>query len=167
VLFVGSGNPINVEALNYFLASVLPLLERRMKGVRILAAGTVCEKLTEHPALTKLGTFVDICEAYSQADLVINPVRYGTGLNVKTVEALGFGMPVVTTPVGGKGLGTDTPPLMIAESDQEFVAAICRILEEPSFASDLSKKALAFAGTWNDRHIGALRKLIDGAPRRD
>jgi hypothetical protein len=56
---------------------------------------------------------------------------------------------------------------MIAESDQEFVAAICRILEEPSFASDLSKKALAFAGTWNDRHIAALRKLMDSAPRRD
>jgi polysaccharide biosynthesis protein PslH len=162
-LFVGSRNPINVESLEYFFVHVFPLCERNNKKLRVLAAGTVCENLPEHPALVKLGTFVDISEAYSQADVVINPVRYGTGLNVKTVEALGFGIPIVTTPVGGKGLGANTPPLIVAESDHEFASAIYRVLEEPSLASDLSKKALAFAHAWNGRHTEALRKLIDSA----
>lgn len=165
-LFVGSKNSINVGSLEYFLVHVLPLCEWNNKKLRVLAAGTVCENLPEHPALVKLGTFVDISDAYSQADVVINPVRYGTGLNVKTVEALGFGIPIVTTTVGGKGLGTNNPPLIVAESDREFASAICRVLEETSFASDLSKKALAFAHAWNDRHTAALRKLIDSATTR-
>jgi glycosyltransferase involved in cell wall biosynthesis len=166
-LFVGSKNPINVESLHYFLAHVLPLCGCGRNDLRVLAAGTVCERLSEHPSLEKLGAFSDIGEAYEQADIVINPVRYGTGLNVKTVEALGFGMPVVSTPVGGKGLGTGTPPLLIADSDQEFASAICRIMGDPSFASDLSCRALAFAESWNVRHTDALRNLIESAGERD
>jgi glycosyltransferase involved in cell wall biosynthesis len=55
------------------------------------------------------GFVPNIEEFYRQMDMVVPPVTMGTGINVKTVQAMAYGMPLVTTKVGGKGIETDEP----------------------------------------------------------
>lgn len=162
LLFVGSGNPINVECVQSFMATTFPLIEAALPGTRLLVAGTVCDRLGEFHGMSKLGALPDIATAYREADVVVNPVGYGTGLNVKTVEALGFGMPVVSTPVGAKGLDADPVPLLVADGAQAFASAAVRVLTEPQLASDLAGRAITFARSWNARNSRILETLLNG-----
>ena len=160
LLFVGSSNPINVDALDFFMAHTFPLIKAALPEACVLAAGTVCEKLEKRPDLVKLGPLEDIADAYRQAAVVINPVRFGTGLNVKTIEALGFGMPVVATSVGSKGLNVEPPPLITADTPEDFAAAAIKLLTDRALADNFARAALDFAHDWNQRHLETLRNLI-------
>jgi hypothetical protein len=74
----------------------------------------------------------------------------GTGLKIKTVEALGFGMPIVTTTAGASGLGHEHGnSLRIAEDSYSFVNQLTALLPSITELATLSKNALAFADAWN------------------
>jgi glycosyltransferase involved in cell wall biosynthesis len=55
------------------------------------------------------GFVPDIGNFYEIIDLIVSPVTLGTGINIKTVEAMAHGMPVVATQWGSKGIETDEP----------------------------------------------------------
>ena len=42
-------------------------------------------------------------------DIAINPIRFGSGLKIKNVEALAYGLPLLTTPIGAEGLEAASP----------------------------------------------------------
>jgi ribosome biogenesis protein Tsr3 len=55
---------------------------------------------------------------------VINPVRFGAGLKIKTVEALANGLPLVTSEEGARGLASlDREAILIARNVDQFKAA--------------------------------------------
>jgi GT2 family glycosyltransferase len=61
-----------------------------------------------HKPWVRLHGFVpDIQAFYRDMDVVVSPVTMGTGINVKTVQAMAFGMPLITTRWGAKGIETD------------------------------------------------------------
>lgn len=165
LLFVGSANPINVDSLEYFLAQVFPLIRAALPEASLLLAGRICNAVADQPGLVKLGELPDLAEAYAQADVVVVPVRFGTGLNVKSIEALGYGMPLVTTPDGSKGIVAPELPFLVGDSAEAFAAAVLRICADPALAASLSQRALAFAGDWNARHLASLDQLIRATTR--
>ncbi len=67
------------------------------------------------------GFVPDIANFYESIDLVISPVTIGTGINVKTVQAMAFGMPVVATVWSVKGI--ETGEAMHAHSNLDSLAA--------------------------------------------
>jgi glycosyltransferase involved in cell wall biosynthesis len=52
------------------------------------------------------GFIPDIANFYADMDLIVSPVTMGTGINVKTVQAMAYGMPLLTTVCGSKGIET-------------------------------------------------------------
>jgi hypothetical protein len=108
LLFVGGRHPPNVAGIKRFLAECFaPLLAPR--GVTCVVAGDVCADLAEEaariPGLICLGRVEDLTLLYAAAKLVIVPLIEGTGVSVKTLEAIAAGKPVVASPVGMRGLG--------------------------------------------------------------
>src|SRR5262249_2627099 len=63
------------------------------------------------------GFVPDIGKFYSKMDLVVSPVTMGTGINVKTVQAMAYGMPLLTTLCGSKGIETGDPMHCHADLD--------------------------------------------------
>ena len=51
-----------------------------------------------------MGRIDRIEDFYSAVDVAINPMIAGTGLKIKTVEAMNFGVPIVSTISGSEGL---------------------------------------------------------------
>src|SRR5262249_21715832 len=73
-----------------------------------LLAGNVCHTLGGGvPGVIPLGPVDDLQPLYSQARLVVNLAVAGTGLKIKTLEALCHLRPIVTWPNGIDGLATD------------------------------------------------------------
>jgi len=106
----------------------------------------VCRAFSEVPAGVTLHGLVPSLEPYyADAAVVLNPVPYGTGLKIKTVEALCFGKALVTTPSGVIGLPRDGDlPYVIAEIG-DMAAPVSELLASPDRRDALGAAALAFA----------------------
>jgi len=160
MLFVGSQNTINVDAYRYFVEQVFPLLRLRLPDVSLLLAGRICGEVDGQAGVEKLGPLVDLREAYARANVVINPCQFGTGLNIKSIEALGYGMPLVTSPTGARGMDASEAGFLVADTPQAFVEAIERIFLDPVFGAALSNRALQYAANWNQRNMASLATLL-------
>lgn len=161
ILFVGSANPINLDGIRAFVAQVWPLLRQRIPSAQLLLAGGVCNAEAGGDSIVRLGFVDDVRSAYRQAHVVINPVRQGTGLNIKSIEALGYGMPLVSSSAGARGLeSAHGRALLIADTPGEVVAAMERIRSEGDMRRNLSAQALAFAATWNTNALGRLAIML-------
>ncbi|WP_236953134.1 glycosyltransferase [Ketogulonicigenium vulgare] len=89
------------------------------------------QQVFNRPWLNKLGFVADIKAFYESVDLVISPVTMGTGINVKTVQAMAFGMPLLSTRVGIKGIETGDP-LHGHETLTDLVEALDGLVAQPS-----------------------------------
>jgi hypothetical protein len=105
-LFVGSGSLTNVDGLAWFLKEVWPLVVRERPSAVLNVYGSVCSRISDPGTNVVLHGVVDsLHAAYAEPQVAIAPLRAGSGLKVKLVEAPTHCMPTVTTSVGAQGLG--------------------------------------------------------------
>ena len=102
--FVASVYRPNVDAMQWFLGAVWPSLADL--GLELHVFGAVAQSLpVPLPAgVVPRGVVRNLAAVYADIHVAINPVRFGAGLKIKTVEALASGLPLVTTPEGARGL---------------------------------------------------------------
>jgi glycosyltransferase involved in cell wall biosynthesis len=103
--YLGSGNPWNVRSV---LAVDAALARDRV--ARWLLAGTITRQhllLQSHPFL--LGVVERVENFYDAVECVLNPMLGGTGLKIKTIEAIAFGKPVIGTSDAFEGLRAEHP----------------------------------------------------------
>ncbi|HVE63552.1 MAG TPA: glycosyltransferase [Mycobacteriales bacterium] len=122
----------NADGLRWFAEQVLPLLTAALPWVRLLVTGAnppASVRRLAGPHLEFVGYVQDLAQLYDSARVVISPIRYGAGVKIKTVEALQYGVPTVTTSHGAEGivLGS-TAPLAVADDAAGFVAHLHRLL---------------------------------------
>ncbi|MEI7853680.1 MAG: glycosyltransferase family 4 protein [Planctomycetota bacterium] len=146
LLFIGSNHPPNIDGINYFYQKVfLPFL--RPKGISLSIAGKVCDNINiEDPKVKKIGFYNgNIGDLYSSTKVIIIPILDGSGLSIKTMEAMAFGKPIVTTPKGARGMNIDANPFMIVDMKKDpesFAAAILNLLDSPEKRKTLGQIAL-------------------------
>lgn len=164
LLFVASDNVINVDGIRYFIDHTLPLIAKKRPDVKLVLAGTICRAIPDSPRVEKLNFVPDLNDAYSNTAVVINPIQYGTGLNIKTIEALGSGIPLACTEAGSRGLEDHRNHafLCAGDSDHETMSAIIlRFLEDPRSSIEFGEKGLALAKQWNSEQIRELSNLLN------
>jgi glycosyltransferase involved in cell wall biosynthesis len=78
----------------------------------------------------------------ARADLVVVPLRYGSGTRFKILEAAAHRIPVVSTTLGAEGLGfEDGRHLLIADDAAGFASACVRLLEDTALRRRLADEA--------------------------
>jgi polysaccharide biosynthesis protein PslH len=154
LLFVGSENVINVDGVRHFLQRIFPCIRSRLGEVELLLAGSICSAVPDQPGVRKLGIVDDIVEAYDLGDVVVNPVLYGTGLNIKSIEALGYGMPLVCSRAGSRGLEAAAgDAYLLAEDDTQFAERVVSLLTDMDLRKQLSVGATKFVEEWNRTQV--------------
>jgi glycosyltransferase involved in cell wall biosynthesis len=131
VLFVGSGNLLNVRGLRDFFRFAWPAIRQRVPDAELVVAGAVCQAVRERPpGVRLLGRVEDLDDLYAACRVVINPAVAGTGLKIKTIEALSRQRRLVCWPAGVDGLPADLRALCdIAQDWYEFSAQVVGWLE--------------------------------------
>lgn len=113
----------------------------------------------DKPWIKLHGYVGDIRKFYSDVDLVVSPVTMGTGINVKTVQAMAYGMPLLTTRWGSKGIETGHP--LHEHSDlNALVSTIFELTREPSRLDELAKVSRARYNSFFDDAIENMRKMF-------
>lgn len=130
VLLIGSDNPMNVKGLTDFLAFAWPAIKREAPDAEFLVAGRLCEAVPDVPEGVRLLGHVDrAADAYGIARVAVNPCMAGTGVKIKTLEALSYLRPVVTWPAGVEGLGPELASSCCVVADwNEFARTVIDLL---------------------------------------
>lgn len=130
--FLGSGGIFNVEGLEYLGRVLLPEIRARQPGAFGAVGGGVCRVadrlLGVTPGLTVLGHVNVLKDFYESVRVVVVPLLSGTGVSIKTLEAMSFGRPVVATSAGVRGLDLEAGVEVIVEDDpRAFAEAVVRL----------------------------------------
>lgn len=129
----------NRNGIEWFLERVWPRVHGEVPSASLLIAGAGSEAYTRPENVRGLG-FVDRLEdIYDRACAAIVPVRFGGGSNIKLVEALSFGVPVVMTERSASAFGPEVaslPLCSITDNESQFADACVRwfqgAAQEPS-----------------------------------
>jgi len=134
----------NADGLRWFVSEVLPHLVVALPWVRLRVTGAnppPSVRRLAGPHVEFVGYVQDLAELYDAARVVISPIRFGAGVKIKTVEAIQYGVPTVTTTHGADGIvvgdtvsGQTVPgqiaPLAIADDVPGFVGHLHRLLTD-------------------------------------
>lgn len=104
--------------------------------------------LEDDPAVTVTGSVPDVRPYGQDCGAFIVPLRSGSGMRVKILNALAMGLPTVSTTVGAEGIEvTDGENILLADTAEEFAAATLRLLSEPDLAARLARNGRSLMET--------------------
>jgi glycosyltransferase involved in cell wall biosynthesis len=149
VLFLGSlGYGANRDAVRYFATDIAPHLAG--SGIRLTVVGSNPERDVYDAAagaavpVTVTGFVPNVAPYFAMSRAMIVPLRHGAGTRLKILEALAWGLPVVTTSIGGAGLDLiDGTHALIADDPPRFAAAVRRLLDDDPLWWRLSRAGRA------------------------
>lgn len=152
----------NVDAMLWFHRRVWPLVRRAVAGARLYVVGK-----SPHPRLAPLlrddtvsvtGWVPDVLPYLGGADVVVAPMRTGGGTQLKVLEAMAAGRPLVTTTFGAEGVGLTPGRHAMVEDDPEGMArAIVALLEDEARARSLGMEGRALVAERYDWSVVAAR----------
>ena len=166
VLCVASSNAMNVRGMRDFISLAWPLVRQEVPGARLQVVGPVCDAVAPGiEGVELLGRVDRLDDAYARARVVINPALAGTGLKIKTLEALSHLRPIVVWPSGVDGLGPEARRLCHVSRDWfDFGRQVVRLLstaaseEVEQHRDELARMLSA------DSVYGALRAALEERP---
>ncbi len=148
ILFVGGfEHHPNIDAAVRLVKEIMPIVWRELGDVEVTIVGS--KPPTEVKALASslvdvTGWVEDLEPLLNKARLMVVPLRFGAGLKGKITQALAFGLPVVTTPVGSEGLQVrQDPALLVAEDAQTLATDAVRIYRDDELWRSLSRSGQA------------------------
>ena len=136
VLLIGSLFMINnQDAIRFYLQEVHPHLTRDVEGYRLIIAGNsrkkgvawIEELIAAYDNVDIYDTPEDLDGLYAQSSVFVNPMRYGAGVKLKTVNAIVNGLPVVATTIGNEGTGLVSGEQILVDDDP---MTLCRYIKE-------------------------------------
>jgi glycosyltransferase involved in cell wall biosynthesis len=131
----------NQAALRWFADAVLPLLG----GLRVRVAGAGAEEAVgARPGLELCGRVPDATAFLQDARVVAVPAVTGSGIQVKTLDAIASGRPVVASPVALRGID-DPPGSVTVTGDAEHFAAALRAAASAARARNGIPAGIAWA----------------------
>ncbi|HEY3638477.1 MAG TPA: glycosyltransferase [Rhizomicrobium sp.] len=139
--FIGSNYVPNAQAARFIADKLCPALPH----ILFVVAGGVSESLADAPMpfnLRSAGSVSeDVKKLWLQAsDVAINPMFGGSGTNIKMLDYMAAGLPIVTTHVGARGIVTGERAFVAVESGN-FAESVRALVDEPVRMADLSKAA--------------------------
>jgi len=137
--------PPNIEAARWLAGDVAPRLAERVPDLTVRLVGEhgpELDDVDDPPRVSLVGRVPDMDTELARADVVVVPVRYGSGTRVKILEAFAHRIPVVATSVGAEGIGgVDGVHLLLADDARGLADACARLLTEPELRREVTERA--------------------------
>ena len=131
LLFVGSRHHASIDGLEWFLEEILPKVVSKHPETLLKIAGDCCKVIKKKKHIKALGRVSDqeLSELY-QTCISIIPLRFGAGVKGKTLEAMNYETPFVTTSVGLEGIVNIDDAKPAFDDATAFADELCKTLED-------------------------------------
>jgi glycosyltransferase involved in cell wall biosynthesis len=157
--------PPNADGIRWFIQKVLPTVVNDLPGVTLTVIGKnpppdFLQYAEQAPKTIEVTGYVEDLTPYlERACLMVVPVRVGSGMRVRILEAFARGMPVVTTTVGLEGINArPEEDVLVADDPDSFARAVIRLAQDPELQARLSANGRRLAETQYDWQV-VLSKL--------
>jgi len=149
LVFTGAMDvPVNVDACRYVVREILPRVVKDYGKTRLYLVGknpapAVQRLASEHVVVT--GTVADVRPFQAHAQVVIAPLRGGSGTRLKILEAMAMGKAVVATTAAAEGIAcTHGENVIIADTAETFAAEIRTLFADAARRRELGAAARKF-----------------------
>jgi glycosyltransferase involved in cell wall biosynthesis len=121
----------------HFMTQIVPRLREKRPDTGFLVAGWKAQTYLSAPAhqagVEIIDSFPHPREIFQRLSVLVYAPPVGTGMKVKVLEAMAYGVPVVVNAEGFEGLDADPEPAVhSANSDDEIVDAVLELLGDPA-----------------------------------
>ncbi len=133
----------NIEGVSWLLNSIWVNLKLNSK---LQLAGKGDKKLSFDTNFVDYHGFVpDAIEFMTQHDVMLVPLLSGSGMRIKIIEAMALGKCVISTSIGVEGINCiHEKNILIANTAQEFMNELQRLIAMPEKAIEIGKEARKF-----------------------
>ncbi len=157
--YLASNNPINQHSLHKFTQELVQFPELHNR-ISFQLAGAICgSDVASDCPFEKLGFVDDVDNFYRDMDIILNPNIGGTGLKIKSVEALSFGKPLIATVDAMIGIETPEP-----HHQHKTLKSMCKGLlelsETPESIELLGQSGRSIFENYSSAQKAALDKLF-------
>lgn len=122
----------NIEAIEWFYKEVLPLIKKKVQKIRLYIVGinppNNIKSLANNNVIVT-GFVKDVREYIAKGQVFIVPLRTGSGMRIKILNALAMGKAIISTSIGCEGIEvTDCRNIYIADTKEKFAEKILYLL---------------------------------------
>ncbi len=145
MIYVGSLDHYpNVDAVSWFVSSVLPLIRETEPEATLMIVGSgKSERIDDirgKPGVEYVGPVEDVRPFLREAAVFVAPVRLGSGMKGKVLEALAMAKPMVATSVAAGGIPVISGEhLIIADDPQSFADGVIRLFRDASLRGKVAR----------------------------
>lgn len=151
ILFLSSNNQLNRNGIIWFIENVFPLVLKKISDAKLIVGGGICNSLSDYQSENIIleGYINNVADFYKFGDIVINPIYQGTGLKVKTFEALSFGKLVITHKHSVEGIfDRYSAPIFFADTAPKYAELLIKTLNS-SDRKTVSEKSIEYIDRLN------------------
>jgi len=158
LLYIGTLSwEANIDGLLWFYKEIWPLVKHQHPTVKLYIIGKHADEriktiAAEDDQIILTGFIEDVEPYFIENKVFIAPLRFGSGIKVKIVNALYRGIPCVTTSIGTEGLKTmDEEHIFIKDNAKDYAAAIHQLFTNKTTWEKLSTQSRQLANenyTW-------------------
>ena len=144
IMFIGGFNhKPNVDAVVWFAEKVLPLVMKKLPSLvwNIMGSHPSQEVLDLQSSKITVHGFVtdeELANFYGSSRLAIVPLRYGAGIKGKVIEAMNYGIPILTTSVGAEGILNSEEFLAIEDGAEDFAKRLIALYNDEEKLREMS-----------------------------
>ncbi|WP_436926273.1 glycosyltransferase family 4 protein [Halosimplex amylolyticum] len=131
------GNAQNAEVVDLLVEEVFPAVRDEFADASLLLIGAGPPESTPDGVVCT-GVIDDLPAHVAAADVAVAPMLSGSGTNLKILEYLATGLPVVTTPIGAEGLSLTHGETALVADHRDAAAETVRVLRDDALRERLS-----------------------------
>lgn len=165
MVFLSGNNGFNQNGIKWFLNEVFPKIRQAVPDVELLVGGSICKvlpSLGNIEGVTAQGYIDDPAAFYSQADVAINPVYQGTGLKIKTFEAISFDKVTLVHPHSMAGVfKKDEAPLFASNRPEDWVSHLKKVWGETDYIQPVKAQNKAYIEYMNEFIIREYKRFLE------
>ncbi len=143
----------NVDAVLWFCDDILPRIERQVPGVRFYVVGKnpprAVQQLADRRNVIVTGFVEDVREYFARGTVFVVPLRIGSGMRLKILQAMAMGRPVVSTSIGAEGIRvTNRQDILLADRADLFAQHIIQLITSSDFRVRIGDNARQVASNF-------------------
>ena len=148
-IFTGNMGYIpNIDAAEYIVHEIYPFIRQKYPDIRIALCGATPSPRVlalENKQITVTGWVDDMRDFYARSRIFIAPMRLGTGLQNKLLEAMSMRIPCITSPLAATPLNAKANhDILVCNSTLGYVDAIDNLLKDAEHYEQIAGNGQTF-----------------------
>ncbi len=150
LVFMGNlSYPPNLDAIQYFLKNIFSQILEKMPNLQLCIIGggnNLTRQIFKNVTFT--GFIKEPAQLIADSSIFVAPLRFGAGMPTKILEAMALGLPVITTPLGARGIPglIDKNNILIKDFHDTagWANLVCDIVSNEPLRKNIGNKARDF-----------------------